>query len=248
MRGEGQRRRGKLRQGRDLHDAGPARLRGCVRQFPRHLSPYFVYYCPLFPEKQSLRNLSARRSPQHVPVTTPGRVGSRCQPAHAIERAATATKHEPGLSPSCRVVSYGSAMDVWALIVSPPACTRRNICRGARWRAAWFRWLTVVISEAAAKHGFSLCSTVHPVQIQNLSVFHATQRTGLTGASLPSRLHKIISTRTSFPARDAIVPLLDWLLACVAHDTCNPEDSDAIGDDASSFVVTQQQWRAFAFA
>ena len=39
-------------------------------------------------------------------------------PARAIVRAVTVTKHEPGLSPSCRVVSYGSALEV---------------CQGAGW-------------------------------------------------------------------------------------------------------------------
>ena len=41
-----------------------------------------------------------------------------------------------------------------------------------------------------------------------------------------------------------MVPLLDWLPASVAHDFCNPENPDALGDDSSFFAVTQQQWRA----
>ena len=88
---KGQRRRGKLRPGRDLRDTGPARLRDRAQCFPRHQNgwPIFLHYCPLFPGKQSSRKLS---------VTTLGGVGSRCQPAHAIVRAATATKHELGLS------------------------------------------------------------------------------------------------------------------------------------------------------
>ena len=47
--------------------------------------------------------------------------------------AVTATKHELGLSPLYRVVSYGSALEVWALLMrlSHPACTRRSTCRGA---------------------------------------------------------------------------------------------------------------------
>ena len=43
-----------------------------------------------------------------------------------------------------------------------------------------------------------------------------------------------------FTARAAVVPLLDWLPARVAHDFCNPEDPDALGDDSSFFAVTQQ--------
>ena len=31
---------------------------------------------------------------------------------------------------------------------------------------------------------------------------------------------------------------------CVAHDFCNPQNPDALGDDSSFFAVTQQQWRA----
>ena len=71
--------------------------------------PCFCITVLFFLEKESSRNLSARRSPHGV--------GSRCQPARALVRAVTATKHEPGLSPSCRVVSCGSAMEVWVLLV-----------------------------------------------------------------------------------------------------------------------------------
>ena len=102
--------------------------------------------CSLHPERQSPRNLSARRSPQLVPFTPPGGVGSRCPPAHAVVRAATATKHEPGLSPSYRVVSYGSAMEVWALLVRLSNCQRPRSELFAvvpLWRApqpAGFQW------------------------------------------------------------------------------------------------------------
>ena len=66
-----------------------------------------------------------------------------------------------------------------------------------RWRAAWTRSLSVVISEAAAKHCFSLCLTEHPFQIQNLSIFRATQGIGPTDASLPCRMHKTSPPRAS---------------------------------------------------
>ena len=65
-------------------------------------------------------------------------------------------------------------------------------------------------------------------------------------ATLEWTAKDIISDRISFPARAAVVPLLDWLPARVAHDFCNPEDPDALGDDSSFFAVTQQQWRACA--
>ena len=48
-----------------------------------------------------------------------------------------------------------------------------------------------------------------------------------------------------FSSRAAILPLLGWFPACVAHVFCNPEDPDALGDDSSFFAVTQQQWRAW---
>ena len=48
-----------------------------------------------------------------------------------------------------------------------------------------------------------------------------------------------ISARMSFPTRAGTVPLLDWLLTCVAHDFCNPQDPDALGDDSFFFAVTQ---------
>ena len=54
----------------------------------------------------------------------------------------------------------------------------------------------------------------------------------------------IISARISFRAQAAIAPLLDWLPGYVAHDFCNPQDPDALGDDSSFFAVTQQQWCA----
>ena len=104
----------------------------------------------------------------------------------------------------------------------------------------------MVMNLAAAKHSFSQCSTAQPSQIQNQSDFRATQGTGSAVKPLPSRPRKIsfISPSISFPARAAVVSLLDWPPACVAHDFCNPEDPDALGDDSSLFAVTQQQWRA----
>ena len=63
-------------------------------------------------------------------------------------------------------------------------------------------------------------------------------------ATSESTAKDIISARISFPARAAIVPLLDWLPACVAHEYCNPEDPDTLGDDSSFFAVTPQQWLA----
>ena len=124
--------------------------------------------------------MSTRRSPQLVPVTTPDAVGSRCQPAPAVVRAVTATKHELGLSRTAQQWKFG-------LLVRKNyyQCARSEVLALLpRWRAAWTRWLSVVISEAAAaKHSFSMCATEHPFQIQNLSIFHATQGTGTSEAT-----------------------------------------------------------------
>ena len=45
----------------------------------------------------------------------------------------------------------------------------------------------------------------------------------------------IISDHTSFSPRAAIIPLLDWLPACAAHDLCIPKNPDALGHDSSFF-------------
>ena len=78
---------------------------------------------------------------QPVPVTTQGGVGSRCQPARATLRAAIATKHEPGQSPSKIVVSYGSTMHARGEVSAVVPLLR----------AAWIRWLSAGMSDAAAK-------------------------------------------------------------------------------------------------
>ena len=73
-------------------------------------------------------------------------------------RDVTATKHEPGLSPSYRVVSYGSAMEVWAHVVRLSHCHRAR-SEGfavAVLRATLIRWPSVVISAAAPKLSFML--------------------------------------------------------------------------------------------
>ena len=97
-------------------------------------------------------------------------------------------EHEPGLSPSYRVASYGSALEVWALLVRLSHCQRA--------RSELIRWLSVVIRAAAAKHCFMLCSTEHRSQTRNLSIFHETWKTGTTDKPLPSRPQKTSSPLT----------------------------------------------------
>ena len=103
-----------------------AHPRGRARQLPQHQSgwPLFFALMSFFLTKQSLRNLSARRWSQLVPVTPAGGVGSRCPLARAIVRAVTATKHERGSLPSFRVVSYSSAPEVWVFLMRFSHCQR----------------------------------------------------------------------------------------------------------------------------
>ena len=72
--------------------------------------------------------MSARRSPQSVPVTLQVGVGSRCRLTIAIVRAAKARARIVAL------VSYGSATEVWPpdeIALSSSACTQRSIRCGA---------------------------------------------------------------------------------------------------------------------
>ena len=76
--------------------------------------------------------------------------------------------------------------------------------------------------------------------------FMRPRELGLRQATSEATAKDIIFAHVSVPARAAIVPLLDRLPAW-AHDFCNPEDPDALGDD-SSFFATQQQSGVLVFA
>ena len=189
--------------------------------------------------------MSARRSPQLVPVTPRGGVWSRCPPARATVRAVTSTKHEPGLSPSYRVVSYGQALEVWTFLMRHHQCARSEGFVVVPLQRAACTHIFSVIGEAGAKQCFSLCSTEQPSQIQNQPEFRATQRTGPTGKPLQSRPQKILSPPVS------VSPLVLQLCRCWtgfqhAWRTifCNSEDPNELGDDSTFFAVTQHQWRA----
>ena len=171
------------------------------------------------------RHTSRRR---RIPMLASPRRRARCD-----RRAVTATKHEPGLWPACRVVSNGSAMEVWVLWMRLLSHYQR--ARGEVFavvpllRAAFSCWLSVVRREAAAKLCVSLCSTEQPSQIQNQSFFHATQRTGSTDKPLLSRPQKISSPLASAS------PLARQLYRCsigFPHawltTFCNPEHPDAL--------------------
>ena len=125
-------------------------------------------------------------------------------------------------------------------IVSLPACTQQSIYRGA---AMASRLDPLAFSgdkrgpSKALLNGTSI-SDPEPVNFScDPENWASRQSASVTTAK------DIISARISFPARAAIVPLLDWLPERVTRDFCNPENSDALGDDSLFFAVTQQQWR-----
>ena len=186
-----------------------------------------------------------RRSPQLVPVTPRGGVGSRCQPALAIARPVTATKHEPGLSPLCRVVSYDSAVEVWAFLVrlSPHQRARSKVFAVVPpWRAAWTRWLSVVISAAAAKAMFiavlngTALSSPEPVS------FSCDPESWACGQATSESTAKDIISLAS------VSPLALQLHRCSIGSLHACHTIFAILRTPtrffSFFAVTQQQWRA----
>ena len=165
-------------------------------------------------------------------------------------RAATATKHELGLSSciSCCLVrlSNGGLGPLDETALSLPACTQRSVFCGAAPASRLDPLAFSGVNRGRSKAVVSLCSAVHTYRCRTCQFFVRPGELGPTD-EIPQRQPQksIISARISFAARATIVPLLDWLLACVANDFfCNPENPDALGDDFSFFAVTQQQWRA----
>ena len=76
---------------------------------------------------------------------------------------------------SCCLVQLSN--EVWAFLVKLShyqRAQREVFAVVPLLRAAWIHWLSVVISEAAAKH-FSVCSTEHPFQIQNVNFYRARE-------------------------------------------------------------------------
>ena len=145
--------RGKLSSGRGLTDAHPSQIRNPARRFPLRQGRKPVFFV-LFPATQGSQNSLARSSPQLAPVTPQG----GCRPARAIVRAVTATKQELGLLPLHRVVSYGSTLEVRALLMRLSSHHQR--ARGEALavvpplRAAWTRCLPVAISAAQQSPNF----------------------------------------------------------------------------------------------
>ena len=199
QRRKGQRRRNKVRQGRDLHDAGPVRPRDRTRQFPRLQSvwPMFFALMSSFSREKEFTKFVSEED-RHSPFPSHCKAARIPMPA-GPRRRARCDRHEA----RAEFVAFISCCLVRPSNGGPGPLSH---CQRARsevfavvplQRAAWTRWLSVVISEAAAKHCFSLCPTEHPFQIQNLSMFHATQRIGLTDKPPPSRLQKVSSPLAS---------------------------------------------------
>ena len=109
---------------------------------------------------------------------------------------APCNRHEAraGLLPSYRVVSYGSAIEAWppSESVSLPACTQRRIRRGAALASSLDPLAFSGDLRGRCKALFYAVVNGTRSQIRNLSIFHATQRTGPTDMPLPSRPQKIL--------------------------------------------------------
>ena len=180
---------------------------------------FFALLLSFSRERQISRNSSMRRSPQLVPVTPPGGDGSRCPPARAVVRAATATKHEPGLSPSYRVVSYGPALEFWVLLmrnVSSPACTQRSISRAAA-SASRPDPLALSGDERGCSKAFIRCAQRNSQHRSRTSQLFLLLRADKVPPNRPQK---------TFSRLVAATPLVD---SCMrgARYFCSPEDADA---------------------
>ena len=126
-------------------------------------------------------------------------------------------RHEARLSPLYRVVSYCSAMEVSALLLRSTSVLAANCLL-----------LTLTGDERGRSKALIF------------GVFNGTS--DVTHQKHPRKTSSPIAS--AFPPRAAIIPLLDWLPRCVAHDSSKPKKPVALGHDSASFVVKKQQWRA----
>ena len=209
-----------------------------------------------FSRETEFTKFVSAKIPQSVPVTLQGGVGSRCRPTRAIVRAMTATKHEPGLSPSYRVVSYGPALEVWVLLVrlsrlsngglGPPdeialsssLCTQRSICRGA----------------ALASRLDPADSQWRQARQQQISVFCRAQRNiysrsrtcqllmGHGQLGLRTKNSRDISERHHLRSHELFTSRYNSTIARFP-DFCNPKNPVALGHDSSFFDVTNDRLR-----
>ena len=177
------------------------------------------------------RHTSRRR---RVPMPASPRRRARCN--HHEARAGIVA-----LMSCCLVRLSHGGLGLPCGIVSLPACTQRSIRRGAALASRLAPLAFSGESAAAAKHLLNGTTLSDP---EPVSFSCGPENWAYGQATSESTEKGIISARISFPARDAAVPLLDWLPESVAHDFRNPEEPEALGDDSSLFAVTQHQWRA----
>ena len=204
------------------------------RQSPRYQSGWPVFFALMssFPEKQS--HAPRRR---RIPMPSGPRHNVRCN--RHVARAGNVA-----LISCCLVRLSNGGLGPPGDTVSLPACTQRSIRRGAALASRRDPLAFSGDKRGRSKALFyamlngTCISDPEPVRVS------CDPESWAYGRSTSETTAKdIVSARISFLARAAILPLLDWLLSRVAHDCCNPEDPDALGDDSSFSSLTQQQWR-----
>ena len=180
------RKRQRLRPGRDLHDAEPAQLPGRARRFPPNQSgwPMFFAWISSFSREieftkcisEKIATARARHTSRRrqIPMLASPRHRARCN-RHEARAGIVA------LVSCCLVrLSSGGLGPPDETALSSPACTQRSICRGTALANSLDPLAFSGDKRDHSKALFSLCSTEHPLQIQNLSIFHATKRAAPT--------------------------------------------------------------------
>ena len=114
-------------------------------------------------------------------------------------------------------------------IVPLPACTQRRIRRGA---ALASRLDPPALSgDKRGRSKALFYAVVNGTSISDPEPVNFScdpENWAYGQATSESTAIDIISARISFSTRAAIVPLLGWLPARVAHDFCNPDNSGAL--------------------
>ena len=209
----GQRRQGKLGPGRDLRNAGPARTRDHGRRFPPNQSgwPMFLALMSSFSrETEFTKFVSDETATVRSRHTSKRR---RIPMPASPRRRARRNRHEAragivALISCCRIRLSAGVLGHPGEIISMPACTLRSIGRGAAFASRLDPLAFSGDKRGRSKAVFLLCSTEHRSLIQNLSISHATQKSGPTDKPLPSRPQKISSPLAS------VCPLALQLYRC----------------------------------
>ena len=182
-----QRGRGKLRWGLDTHNAGPARPRGHARQFPQHQSgwPLFFALMSSFSRETEFtkfvsREIATARSGHKswrrwIPMPASPRHRARCN-RHEARAGFVA------LISCCRQAQH----------------RRFGFAMVPLQRAAWTRYLSVVMSETAAKQFFFRCAQRNSyLRSRTCQLFMRPREAGLTDKPPPSRPQRISSPLAS---------------------------------------------------